>query len=434
MIVFHFNYSSNYVGYVHMSTINHIYEVGIVGAGPAGATCAYYLAEKGFEVLILDKKKFPRRKICGDAITVRAQMHLERMGVLQEILVEKKGNWAAIGGIVSPSGIEYYGDSTDQVKGQHLVIAIKREIMDEKILRAATKRGAKLLENINVSNVNFSEEEQCWTIKTENIKKSFKCRVLVIADGAASKLARSLGFVQGPPEATCSSVYIEAGTHAFEQDGVCYYPKKLVPGYCALFREADGDLVFCCYIIPGGECDKGDLVDMHHTLLNKDPFISKEIGPNAKIEKMKAAPIRFGGIPQSFDRNLLIVGDAAGQIDPLTGEGIQYALDAAEYAANTIIKAHKKGNYSKRLMRNYQRKWMKSFGRDFKWSKRMVKVCTKYPIFLDAFASASNRKGDKFMTIWGKIMTGSKNKLNFFLPNLAFPLLIEVIRLKFKKK
>ncbi|MHA1463243.1 MAG: NAD(P)/FAD-dependent oxidoreductase, partial [Candidatus Heimdallarchaeota archaeon] len=137
---------------------------------------------------------------------------------------------------------------------------------------------------------------------------------------------------------------------------------------------------------------------------------------------------------QSYDNNLLIVGDAAGHIDPLTGEGIQYAMDAAEYAANTIMKANKKGNYSKRLLKNYQRKWMKSFGRDFKWSQRMVKVCTRYPIFLDAFASASIRKGDKFMTVWGKIMTGSKSKLNFFLPSLAFPLVIEIIRLKMKKK
>ncbi len=419
-----------------MTTINdnHIYEVGIVGAGPAGASCAYYLAKFGIEVALFEKKKFPRKKVCGDAITVRAQDHLKRMGVLQEILKEKKGNWAALGGIVSPSGIEYYGDSSNEVKGQHLVIAIKREIMDEKIVRAATNAGAKLFENISVSNVNFSVSEKCWLVKTENIKKSFKVRMLVIADGAASKLARSLGYVDGPPEATCSSVYIEAGTHTFEQDGVCYYPSKLVPGYCALFKEADGDLVYCCYIIPGGECDKGDLVKMHHSLIKDDPFISKAIGPNAKIEKMKAAPIRFGGIPQSYDNNLLIVGDAAGQIDPLTGEGIQYAMDAAEYAANTITKANKKGNYSKRLLKGYQRKWMKSFGRDFKWSQRMVKVCTRYPIFLDAFASASNRKGDKFMTVWGKIMTGSKSKLNFFLPKLAFPLVVEIIRLKLKKK
>ncbi|MHA1185905.1 MAG: NAD(P)/FAD-dependent oxidoreductase [Candidatus Heimdallarchaeota archaeon] len=419
-----------------MSTIGkeHVHSVAIVGAGPAGATCAFYLAEQGIDVLLLEKKNFPRDKICGDAITVRAQQHLERMGVLQEILKEKKGNWAALGGIVSPSGIEYYGDSSDEVKDQHLVIAIKRRIMDEKVAKAATKTGAKLVENFNVMNVEFSKENDYWTIKSENIKKSYKARVLVIADGAASRLGRSLGLVEGLPQATSSSAYIEAGTHDFKQDGVCYYPSKLVPGYCALFREADGDLVYCCYIIPGGKCDKGDLVEMHHSLLKDDPFISKAIGPNAKIEKMKGGPIRFGGISKSYEDNLLIIGDAAGQIDPVTGEGIQYAMDAAEIAAKTINEGLQKNKLDKKFLKRYHRRWMKSFGKDFRWSQRMVKVCVKYPIFLDAFASVSIRKGDKFMTKWGEIMTGSKAKLNFFLPNLAFPLAIEVLRLKFGKK
>ncbi|MFW9922677.1 MAG: FAD-dependent oxidoreductase [Candidatus Thorarchaeota archaeon] len=68
---------------------NEIYDVGIVGAGPGGATAAYYLAKKGYNVLLIEKKKFPRNKICGDAITLRAQEHLKEMGVLQEILAEK---------------------------------------------------------------------------------------------------------------------------------------------------------------------------------------------------------------------------------------------------------------------------------------------------------------------------------------------------------
>ncbi|HUU77415.1 MAG TPA: hypothetical protein VMX55_03665, partial [candidate division Zixibacteria bacterium] len=96
--------------------------------------------------------------------------------------------------------------------------------------------------------------------------------------------------------------------------------------------------------------------------------------------------------------------------------------------------AFQKNRFDKRFLRKYQRRWMRSFGRDFKWSARMVKALVRYPIFLDAFASLCNRKGDKFMTEWGKIMTGSKTKLNFFLPNLAFPLLAEIIRLKRKQR
>lgn len=419
-----------------MTTIdnNQIYEVAIVGAGPAGATCAYYLAEKGIAVLLIDKETFPRRKICGDAITVRAQHHLERMGVLQEVLGENKGHWAAKGGIVGPSGIHYYGDSTN-VDDEHLVIAIKRQIMDEKIVRVAEEAGAKLIENYFVKDVHFSSEHNHWTLHAnDESNQSLKAKVLVVADGAASRIARSLGLVAAPPQATCSSVYVKAGTHEFQQDGVCYYPPTLVPGYCALFKEADGDLVYCCYIIPGGKAEKSDLRELHHEFLENYSYIRDALGPNAEIEKMKAAPIRFGGISKSYGDHLLILGDAAGQIDPLTGEGIQYALDAAEIAAETIALGKEKNNYSEQILKKYQKKWMKSFGKDFKWSSRMVKVFANHPIFVDAFASVCKRKGDKFMREWGKIMTGSKRKLSFFLPRLAFPLLFEVVKLKFRRK
>ncbi|MCG3221500.1 MAG: FAD-dependent oxidoreductase, partial [Candidatus Heimdallarchaeota archaeon] len=108
------------------------YDICIVGAGPGGSSTAYYLAKQGKKVVLLEKEKFPRRKICGDAVSQRAQMHLERMGVLQEILEEKKGRWAAVGGLVSPRRIEYIGNSAQEI-GSHLMISIKREILDEKI-------------------------------------------------------------------------------------------------------------------------------------------------------------------------------------------------------------------------------------------------------------------------------------------------------------
>ncbi|NHJ46595.1 MAG: NAD(P)/FAD-dependent oxidoreductase [Asgard group archaeon] len=409
------------------------FDVCIVGAGPAGATCAFYLAKKGHNVLLLEKKKFPRDKICGDAFTLRAQKHLETMGVLQEVLKENKGRWAAFGGIVSPNGIEYYGDSHQELD-EHLVIAIKRKIVDEKMAKAAKKAGANLVESYPVDNLDFNQEKMVWNISSDTNKKTFTTKIIILADGAPSRLARKLGIVNTAPQATCSRAYIEVGSHSYDKDGVCYYPPILVPGYCSLFKGADGDVGYCCYIIPGGKSTTADLTTLHHSLIKEDPFMSKAIGPNPKLEKMKAAPIRFGGIKKSYADNLLILGDAAGQIDPLTGEGLQYGMDAAEIAANTVDNALKKKKYNARFLKQYQRKWMRSFGKDYKWSSRMIKFVVKYPIFLDAFASLSNKKGDEFMTEWGKIMTGAKAKVNFFLPNLALPLFFEVLRLRRKNK
>ncbi|MFX1391718.1 MAG: NAD(P)/FAD-dependent oxidoreductase [Promethearchaeota archaeon] len=413
-----------------------IYDVCIIGAGPAGSTCAYYLAQKGITPLVLEKREFPRDKICGDAFPQRAQIHLERMGILEKLIEEKKGRWTAQGGIVSPSGIVYTGDSYVETKS-HLVISVKRKIMDEMLIKRAVDAGANLVENYSVKKVGFDENENYWIIHQKEGKNNiYYAKIIILADGASSHIAQSLGIVKDLPQAVCSRAYVKAGTYKFNQDGVCVITKDLVPGYCALMKEADDDLVFCCYIIPFGKNRTNNLHQIHHDIIENDPFIREALGPNAELEDMKAAPIRFGGVPQSYDNHLLLVGDSAGMIDPLTGEGLQYAMDAAEIAANTIFEAFQQKNFSKNFLKRYQRRWMKSFGKDFKWSTRMARFCAKHPIFFDAFASLSQKKGDKFMVEWGKIMTGSKRKRNFFLPKLAFPLLFETLRLKrrFKKE
>ncbi|MHA1346559.1 MAG: geranylgeranyl reductase family protein [Candidatus Heimdallarchaeaceae archaeon] len=415
------------------SNSDKIYDVVIVGSGPGGSSAAFYLSKLGRSVVILEKEKLPRRKICGDAISQIAQRHLTEMGVLQEILEEKKGRWAEIGGLISPRRITYIDNSAEEI-GSHLMISIKREIMDYKMALAAKREGSDLVDEYNVKEVKFSEKHQLWTIIPHDKKKKIKAKALIAADGAVSKIARSLGIINTPPQAVSSSVYIKAGTHQYKEDGVCLYTQDILPGYTALFKEADGDLVFCCYIIPGGRYKPSDLQHVHLSFLSGEPYISKALGPKAKIEPMKSGPLRLGGIKKSYADHLLIVGDAAGMIDPLTGEGIQYAMDAGEIAANVLDEGLKKNDLSEKFLKKYHKEWMKTFGRDFKWSKRMVKVLAKKPIFIDAFAQLCNDKGPSYMIMWAKIMTGSQSKLSFFKPKLAIPLLMTSIKLALKKK
>src|SRR5262249_46533432 len=132
------------------AAMSHVYDVCVVGAGPSGSTCAYYLARQGKRVLLLERKEFPRDKGCGAAVCSRAQVHLRRMGVLQAILAENQGRWAEVGGLVSPRGISFIGNSAPHTNGP-LVIAIKRKVLDEKIARAAERAGAVLIENYPVA-------------------------------------------------------------------------------------------------------------------------------------------------------------------------------------------------------------------------------------------------------------------------------------------
>ena len=138
--------------------------------------------------------------------------------------------------------------------------------------------------------------------------------MLVAADGALSRLARSLGIVTTPPDAVCSRAYVRAGTDRCTADGLVFYPRFLLPGYCGVVREADGDLNFCCYVIPGGSTAPTDLRAVHEWLVSSDPEVSAVLGPDAKIDRMQAAPLRLGGVPRSYGPNCLVLGDAAGQI------------------------------------------------------------------------------------------------------------------------
>ena len=91
------------------------------------------------------------------------------------------------------------------------------------------------------------------------------------------------------------------------------------------------------------------------------------MGKKADIERMKVGSLRIGGEPITYGDHVLLVGDAGGFVDPMTGEGIHTALDSGRIAAKFLVEAFEVGNFDKQLMKEYQNRWMKAFGNDFKW-------------------------------------------------------------------
>lgn len=417
-----------------MASLEEVFDVCIVGAGPSGTTCAWYLRQAGKKVLVLDKREFPRDKICGDAVCLNAQTHMTRMGVLQEIEREGKGNWSEVGGLVAPSGAGFIGNSVDY-SGKRLVIAVKRMILDEKMFRAAQKAGATMVEHTTFTGGALDKAKGQWTIEAQTNageKVQYRARALVAADGAHSSVTQALGIPTPPPDGICSRAYVKAGTHSFDADGIAFYTRELIPGYAAIFKEANGDLNFCTYIIPGGAAKADDLKDIHHRLLKEHPYISKVIGPNAEIEKMKGAPLRLGGTLKTYYDHLVVIGDAAGHIDPLTGEGIHTAMDGGWMAAEELCAALDANDLSEARLKKYEDRWMDAFGKDFRISALMARVYTRLPIFVEASAKVMQKKGLSTLSEWGRIMTGAEPKLNFLKPRLVLPILIEAVKLLLK--
>jgi len=407
----------------------------VVGAGPAGSTAAFYLAKAGLNVALCEKERFPRDKICGDALCTPSHPILQEMGVMQEMFEKGLARPADAGGFVSPSGLCYIGASEKKL-GRAACFACKRIHLDEAMAKSAARQGAALMEQFEVTGATFDKAAGLWTVRSAS-GQEVRARMLVCCDGATSRLATSLGYCTEPPKGVCSRSYVEGGTHNTNFDGVCFYAKESLPGYCAIFREAGDDLNMCYYLIPQGEGDgqcgavkESDLARLHNDAVKYDPFISQALGPNAKVGRMRAASLRLGcqGLKSTYGDHIMICGDAAGHIDPVTGEGIHTGMMAAKAAAETISDMADTGDFSAASAAPYHEKWMEAFGYDFGMSRAACRLMYKFPVLLDACANEMQVQGDAMMSKWAEVMTNMRPKSYFLRPDVGIPLAFATIR------
>ena len=409
-----------------------IYDVIVVGAGPAGATTAYYLTRGGGSgetprVALLEKAHFPRDKVCGDAWCAPALEILEDMGVLQKLESEGLVRDTRAGGFISPSGECYVSTGEESGAIDTRVYAIKRIICDERIAHAARDAGAELIEGAAVNDAVLGDDG-VWTVRCGD-GRVFKGKMLIAADGAPSKLARKLGILSEAPSGFASRRYVKGGTHNFSADGVLLYPSYILPGYIALFRHYNDDIDLGSYVIPGGATSGKNLQRVYEERVERDPFVRSVLGPDAEyLEPLRIAPLRLGGVSRSHARQFLSVGDAAGQTDPLTGEGIHTAMIAGRIAARTVREMLATGDLSQRACAAYHAGWQAAFGREFPASAMAARITYKMPAMLDAASVVAQRRGDAFMNTFGAAMTGMAPKTTFLAPKVAIPLSLEIAR------
>ena len=179
--------------------------------------------------------------------------------------------------------------------------------------------------------------------------------------------------------------------------------------------------------LPGGTAKDEDIHEIYEKRIMSDPFVSRALGPNVEYaERLKCASLRLGGVKQSYGEQVVLVGDAAGQVDPLTGEGIHTGMEGGKIAAETLVEMFRQGNFSEAAGSVYHSRWMKAFGNDFFVSSAAGKVMLRLPFLMDAVPLASHAKGGRagsqFFADFGAVMTGVKPKTTFLRPSVAIPL------------
>lgn len=313
-------------------------EILVIGAGPAGSITSARLSQAGYDVLLIDKASFPREKTCGDALSPLAVKRLAEIGVLAEV-VNSGANIIESASITGTTGIKVQANFKDFLDFQRPYgLAMPRFEFDNILLQHAVQEGAAFQSNLNVLNIiRAGKDIQKVLAASSDNKIEIEAKHYVIAVGANIGLLRRNGFVDSNIAlATASRSYYEVGqdiANSFD----FFYEKDLMPGYGWVFPVGNGTI----------NIGVGAWASKKVSKKNLDGFIEKLVARNSipspiSVGKMKGYPLRTDFPSQKLSgNNWLLAGESAGLVNPLTGEGIDLAIESGLVAAEEITNSIK---------------------------------------------------------------------------------------------
>jgi menaquinone-9 beta-reductase len=374
-------------------------DVIVVGAGPAGSTTAFYLAQAGLDVLMLEKCAFPREKVCGDGLTPRGVRALVAMG----ISVSEQDGWVRNQGLrVIGAGkrLELPWPELSSYPGYGLVRP--RTDLDQMLARRAQQAGAKLLEGVTVTGPVLDERTGRITgvaAKEADGERTYRARVIVAADGNSSRLSVAMGLRKRDDRPLGVAVrtyytsprhdddYLESWLDLWDGD-------RQLPGYGWIFGMGDGTsnvgLGLLNTSAAFGHTD-------YHALLRK--WLAGMPAEWGFTEENRTQPIRGAALPMGFNRTphyyrgLLLAGDAGGMVNPFNGEGIAYAMESGEILARTIAQALARARRSEteRVLAGYPQALREAYGGYYSVGRVFVKAIGKPELMRFATKHAMSR-------------------------------------------
>lgn len=336
-------------------------DVIVVGAGPGGSSAAYFLARAGAKVVLLDKEKFPRHKVCGDGISPRSLAQLARMGLSSWL--EGKGFHAprgvrigAPGGEIAAVGIPCRGER-DYCFG----MVVPRRQLDAALAQAAAEAGARFMDSTRATGMSLEDGARVH-VETNGKSKSLRCRIVVVADGAQGSFGRSIGLRSGPLLCVAARTYV-AGEDRQEQFVDMLFDPDIIPCYGWVFPVGEG----VCNVGIGmlvEHARRRGLVSRLQEFLSTNPHVLERLPRWETVSRSRGFGLYAGFSPRRVYRDrLLVVGDAAGLVSPLTGSGISRALISGEAAARHAAPALTTGDCSARSLAGYGRELRARFGK-----------------------------------------------------------------------
>jgi menaquinone-9 beta-reductase len=358
------------------------YDIIIVGAGPAGSTAALYAKRQGLKTLLIDKARFPRDKICGDAISGKSVAVLHELGLVDAV---RALPGAPVDHILFGSP-DHTGASIpldrhplcDQLTGNTLPMegfVIRREVFDHFLFEQASAVCDQCIEE-------FSVEELVWEgrqvvgirgIKADGQMRAYSAPLVLGCDGYRSIVARKAGLYQHESQHWMVALrQYWQGVEGLRGQIELHFIDEVKPGYFWIFPTDDGRANIGIGLGHDEIKKRGiNLKTMLKAAIDSPAFrtrfanaqpLEEPVGWNLPVSS-KRRTIHGNGF--------LLLGDAASLIDPFTGEGIGNAFYSARAAITTAVEARTANDYSARFLRRYEEQLWQVLGSEFKLSTQL---------------------------------------------------------------
>ena len=335
--------------------VERMYDVAIAGAGPAGASLALRLAREGFSVALLDAQRFPRFKPCGEFMSPEVLPMLGELGIRDELA--KLGAREVRGMLLHAHGRRVHGRFVD-IGMAHAPYdygwAIRREMFDAELVRAAQRAGAELLEGHRVTSLLRDPDGGVRGVECSHgvrERRQVRARFTVGADGTRSRVATELGVRR-------ETAWLRKVALVTRYRGVPWSDRAevhlLENGFFAVAPVEGGD-VSLNLVLNADEFERSGMPrdEALEYWLSRTPLLGERILAGTRIDPVRGTgAMAMRTTRQAFD-GAALVGDASGYVDPITGEGIFFALKGAQMLAPALTTALHSGRRDAAALRSY---------------------------------------------------------------------------------
>jgi geranylgeranyl reductase family protein len=328
----------------------HRHDVVVVGGGPAGSAAAYWLAKAGHDVVIVERKTFPREKTCGDGLTPRAVHQLEEMGLSNELA--RYHRYDGLRAVAHGRSIEMRWPEHPTFPSYGYVV--RRRDLDTFVAEAAVQAGATLRQGAEaiapilrdglVVGVTIRDKtKSSGATDAADATEDLHARYVVIADGANSRFGRALGTARNRayPQGMAIRGYFESPLHAepWIESALDVRDRNgaSLPGYGWIFPVGDGTVNVGIGLLSTFRDFKS--VNTSHLMTEWAHTLPDywQIDPTSPIAPPTGGRLPMGGsVNPKVGPTWIVVGDAAGSINPFNGEGIDYAYETGRMAAGLL--------------------------------------------------------------------------------------------------